>query len=102
MDAEQKERVERRARLMKSLAHPSRLLIVELLSTRPHDVSELTQAIGADITTVSKHLTVLKKAGIVRNHRRGQHSDYELSCTCIMHFIECIESDLEKESGSGT
>ncbi|MDP2790782.1 MAG: metalloregulator ArsR/SmtB family transcription factor [Rectinemataceae bacterium] len=95
MDSDQRERVERRARLLKSLAHPSRLLIVELLAVRPHDVSELTQVIGADITTVSKHLTVLKKAGIVRNQRRGQHSDYELSCTCINHFIECIESDLK-------
>ncbi len=98
MDVEQKERIERRTKLMKSLAHPSRLLIVELLGSRPYDVSELTKVIGVDITTVSKHLTVLKKVGIVRPHRRGQHSDYELSCTCIEHFIECIESDLKQKT----
>ena len=56
-------RLDRRASLLKSLAHPSRLLIIEMLERSPRCVGELTEAIGSDITTVSKHLAVLKRAG---------------------------------------
>ncbi|MBL8965711.1 MAG: winged helix-turn-helix transcriptional regulator [Spirochaetaceae bacterium] len=88
-------RLERRASLLKTLAHPSRLLIVEMLEERPRCVTELTEAIGADITTVSKHLAVLKRAGFVRDRKRGTHSDYELLCGCISHFVDCVEKGMD-------
>jgi len=85
------QRLTRRASLLKSLAHPSRLLIMEMLESRPRCVGELTEAIGSDITTVSKHLAVLKRAGLVRDRKRGTYSDYELVCGCVTHFIACLE-----------
>jgi len=98
MKIKDKQRLSRRASLLKSLAHPSRLLIIELLEKGPLCGTELTKAIGADKTTVSKHLTVLKKAGLIRDTKRGTWSDYELVCGCVSHFIDCIESGVEKES----
>ncbi len=83
--------LEQKAAILKSLAHPSRLLIIEMLEAAPRCVGELTKAIGADISTVSKHLAVLKKAGLVRDRKHGTYCEYELSCGCITHFIECIE-----------
>lgn len=87
-------RLEARAAILKSLAHPSRLLIVEMLEDSPRCVGELRTAIGADITTVSKHLAVLKKAGLVRDRKRGTYSEYTLTCGCVSHFIDCIEKGM--------
>jgi ArsR family transcriptional regulator len=82
---------EERARILKALAHPSRIFIVEQLSKKPHCVCELTEMVGADTSTVSKHLSILKNAGIIDDEKRGTSVYYSLRCTCIMKFIGCIE-----------
>lgn len=86
-----------RADVIKALAHPSRLLIVDELSRRERCVCELTELVGADISTVSKHLSVLKKAGIVLNDRRGVQVFYRLRCPCILRFFDCIEAVIEEK-----
>ncbi|MFO7877386.1 MAG: metalloregulator ArsR/SmtB family transcription factor, partial [Desulfovermiculus sp.] len=58
-----RDRYESRARIMKALGHPSRLFIVDELSRQDRCVCELTEMIGADISTVSKHLSILREAG---------------------------------------
>jgi ArsR family transcriptional regulator, arsenate/arsenite/antimonite-responsive transcriptional repressor len=88
-------RLERRASLLKSLAHPARLLIIEMLEKSPRCPGELTEAIGSDKTTVSKHLAVLKRAGLVKDTKRGTYSEYSLACDCVTHFIDCIETSAE-------
>lgn len=86
-----------RADVIKALAHPSRLLIVDELSRGERCVCELTELVGADISTVSKHLSVLKKAGIVLNDRRGVQVFYRLRCPCILRFFDCIEAVAEEK-----
>jgi ArsR family transcriptional regulator len=99
MTTAERNRLERRAALLKSLAHPSRLLIIEMLEEAPRCVGELTKAIGADMTTVSKHLSVLKRAGLVRDAKHGTYSEYTLVCDCVTHLIDCIEDGMEDDSG---
>lgn len=89
-----RQRLSRRALILKSLAHPSRLLVMELLEKGPRCVTELTEAVGADMTTVSKHLAVLRRTGLVRVTRHGTYSQYELACGCVGHFIDCIEGGI--------
>ena len=60
---------EARAKIIKALAHPSRLFIIEELSKHERCVGELTDMIGADASTVSKHLSVLKNAGLVTDEK---------------------------------
>ena len=81
---------------MKALAHPSRLFIVDELSRGERCVCELTEMIGADVSTVSKHLTVLKEAGLVLDDRRGQQVFYRLRVPCILNFFGCVEAVLEE------
>lgn len=100
VDDETKLRLVKRATLLKSLAHPSRLLIIEMLERAPRCVGELTEAIGADITTVSKHLSVLKRAGLVRDEKHGTYSEYSLVCDCVTHMIDCIEKGMDSRSRS--
>ena len=96
MDAKRKARLELRARIIKAMAHPTRLLIVEELSKKERCVCELTEMIGDDVSTVSKHLSVLKNAGIVADQKRGTQVFYTLRCPCVLHFFSCVESVLKQ------
>jgi ArsR family transcriptional regulator len=90
-----KARYEARARIIKAMAHPSRLFIVEELQKRERCVNELTEMIGADASTESKHLSVLKNAGLVADEKRGTAIYYTLRTPCILNFIGCVEEVLE-------
>ncbi len=94
MDAKARSRLEARARIIKAMAHPTRLFIVEELSKGERCVCELTAMVGADMSTVSKHLALLKGAGIVADDKRGAQVYYTLRCRCVLSFFECVESVL--------
>jgi DNA-binding transcriptional ArsR family regulator len=83
---------------MKALAHPSRLFIVDELSRGERCVCELTEMIDADVSTVSKHLAVLRAAGLVTDDRRGQQVFYRLKVPCILNFFGCVEAVLEEHA----
>jgi DNA-binding transcriptional ArsR family regulator len=84
-----------RAKVFKALAHPSRLFILEQLADSERCVCELTDMIGSDISTISKHLSVLKSAGIVKDEKRGLQVYYRLKMPCILRFFECVGEVLE-------
>lgn len=85
---------EARARILKAMAHPSRLFIIEELQKQERCVQELTEMIRADTSTVSKHLSVLKMAGLIADEKRANRIYYTLRCPCILDFINCVEDVL--------
>jgi DNA-binding transcriptional ArsR family regulator len=85
-----------RARIMKALAHPTRLLIVDRLAGREYCVNELTDIAGCDVSTMSRHLGVLRNAGVVSDEKRGACIYYTLRCRCILGFFSCTDNVLEK------
>ena len=94
-----------RAAIVKAMSHPTRLFIVDELSRDERCVCELTEMIGDDISTVSKHLAVLKNAGIVAGEKRGMQVFYSLRVPCVLNFFSCVESVLEtniREQVAGT
>jgi DNA-binding transcriptional ArsR family regulator len=96
MDAKTQAKYEARARIIKAMAHPARLFIVDELGRRGERcVCELTEMIGTDISTVSRHLTLLKHAGIIEDQKRGSQVYYKLRVRCVMDFFECVESVME-------
>lgn len=96
MDARTQAQFEARAEIVKALAHPTRLFLVQELSKGERCVCELHAEIGADLSTVSKHLSVLKKAGIVEDDKRGLQVFYRLRCPCILDFFECVEAVMKE------
>ena len=92
MNAKTQAKFELRARIIKAMAHPTRLFIVDELSRGERCVCKLTEMVGADMSTVSKHLAVLKNAGIVKDEKRGSQVYYSLRCPCVLNFFECVES----------
>ncbi len=81
--------------MIKALAHPTRLFIVDELSRNERCVAELTEMAGADMSTVSKHLSVLKSAGIVRDEKRGSHVTCFQRVPCILEFFSCVGEVME-------
>lgn len=80
-----------RAQIAKALAHPSRMFILDVLQSGDICVCELTKMIGADQSTVSKHLAILKHAGLIEDRKQGTNIYYHLLCPCLQQFFECIE-----------
>lgn len=101
MDRETRHRLEERAGVIKALAHPARLFLVERLARGECCVCELTEGVGADISTVSRHLGQLKSAGIVASERRGQKVFYRLRTPCVVNFFGCIEGVLDEAAACG-
>jgi ArsR family transcriptional regulator len=91
MNRQTRARLEARARVIKALAHPTRLFIVDELSRGERCVCELTAMIGADVSTVSKHLASLKNAGLLTDEKRGAQVFYALRTPCILDFMSCVE-----------
>lgn len=81
-----------KAKILKALGHPTRLYIVEELAGGEKCVCQFVEVIDADFSTVSKHLSVLKEAGIVQDRKKGQMVIYSLKVPCIIDFIGCIEA----------
>jgi len=93
MDAKNVAKYEARAKIIKAMAHPTRLFLVdELARNGERCVCELTEMVGADMSTVSRHLALLKNVGIVEDERRGAQVYYRLRVQCVLNFFECVES----------
>jgi ArsR family transcriptional regulator len=89
------ERYDARARIAKALAHPTRLMMLDVLADREWCVCELTELAALDQSTVSKHLAVLKQAGIVADRKEGTKTFFRLKICCLQGLWECIESVLK-------
>ena len=100
MRAEERAQYRQRAEIIKAMAHATRLYIVDVLSDGERCVNELTELVGADMSTVSRHLSVLRSAGIVASEKRGSHMFYRLRVPCVLRFFECVEAVLDERSDS--
>ncbi len=90
MDQKTRAYYEAKSRIFKALAHPTRLFIVEELAERERCVLDLTEMIGADMSTVSKHLSILRGAGIIEDNKRGTQVFYTLKCPCVLDIFTCV------------
>jgi len=98
MDETTRVRLEARARIIKALGHASRLLMIDELALGERCVCELRDLVGADLSTVSKHLLVLKNAGLVEDEKRGTQVFYRLKVPCVLKFFSCVEAVLENQA----
>ena len=101
MVSSEREKFAGEAGIIKALAHPTRILLLHQLAQGRRAVHELTQAARVDISTVSKHLSILKKKGIVGSERQGLNIYYHLKLPCIMNFFKCAEQALRQAEEAG-
>ncbi|MGB6064847.1 MAG: metalloregulator ArsR/SmtB family transcription factor [Desulfomonilaceae bacterium] len=85
------ERLRLKAEVFKALGHPIRLGIVEFLQPGEMCVCDIVAHVGTEISNVSKHLSILKKAGLVADRRDGLKIMYRLIMPCAIDFARCVE-----------
>jgi ArsR family transcriptional regulator len=88
--------IQRKSEIFKALGHSTRLRIVEKLVDGELCVCHILEMFDIDMSTLSRHLSVLKNAGIVTDERRGKNIYYSLKCPCLMNMIECMEEVLSE------
>jgi ArsR family transcriptional regulator len=72
--------------------------MLEALADGERCVCELQRLVGSDISTISKHLSLMKAAGLVEDRKEGLWVYYRLRCPCVLQFMDCIEAVLEGET----
>ena len=80
---------------MKAMSHPTRLFVVDVLSTGERCVCELTEMVGDAISRISKHLSVLRNAGIIAGAKQWTQVFYSLRIPCVLQLLSCVESVLK-------
>lgn len=95
-----KQLIAEQAKIFKALGHPSRLLMVDALKTGEKCVCELQELVGDDMSTVSRHLAVLRQAGVVESEKRGTNIYYRLTLSCLGNFLDCTAQLLENRLAS--
>jgi DNA-binding transcriptional ArsR family regulator len=90
------ETYKRQARIMKAMAHETRLMIVDRLREGECTVSELTELVGSEQSTVSKHLALLRAHSLVADRRDGNNVYYSLLVPCVVDFFSCATRVLEE------
>ena len=84
-----KEYYKSQVKIHKALANESRLMIIDALYEKEHSAGELTELVGLDQSTVSKHLSVLLSAGIVDNRKEKNVVFYMLLTPCVIDMLTC-------------
>ncbi len=92
MALNENERLRLKAEVFKAMGHPLRLGVIEILQGGEKCVCEIVEEVGTEISNVSKHLSVLKKAGIVADRRDGLKIMYRLTMPCALDFARCVEN----------
>jgi ArsR family transcriptional regulator len=86
----------KQAKMLKALAHESRLMIVDRLSRGECSVGDLRELVGGDLSTISKHLALLRAHGIVEDRREGTTVYYRLLTPCVCNFFSCATQVLKE------
>ncbi|MBT4763192.1 MAG: winged helix-turn-helix transcriptional regulator [Bdellovibrionaceae bacterium] len=83
---------EKHAEIFKSLGHPTRLMLAHKLKKKELCVCELNEFVDIDQSTLSRHLKVLKDAGVLKSEKKSMQVFYSLRVPCLLdNVLECIE-----------
>lgn len=89
--------LDRKVAIFKALAHPVRLGIAEGLREGERCVCDIVEWFSIDRTTISKHLSVLKNAGIIEDRKEGLNVYYSLKLGCLGQLMACLNGTIRQE-----
>ncbi len=85
------EAARKKAEIIKALAHPVRIRVFEALAEEEKTAGDLVTITGEKEANTSRHLAVLRAAGLVSTRKDGLHVYYSNSMPCLMPMLDCIE-----------
>ncbi len=102
MDSDTKKIYELKAQIIQAVAHPIRLAIIEFLIDGEQCVCDIVEHVDAQRSNVSRHLSLMLKAGILTSRKDGLKVIYMLRTPCIVKFLGCVEDVLKQRMQSDT
>lgn len=102
MDADTKKLYELKAEIIQAAAHPIRLAIIDFLVDGEQCVCDIVDYVDAQRSNVSRHLSVMLKAGVVESRKDGLKMMYSLKTPCIVKFLGCVEEALKERMKTQT
>ena len=88
---------EKQAEIIKAMAHPLRIAVVEFLKDGEQCVCDIANHIGSERSNVSRHLSVMVNAGVLGYRKEGLKVIYRLKTPCILDFFSCITGVLKQQ-----
>jgi DNA-binding transcriptional ArsR family regulator len=88
---------ERQAEIVKALAHPLRLAVVEFLKDGEQCVCHIAEYVGSEQSNLSKHLAVMSAAGLLCQRKQGLNVFYRLRCPCVNEFVACVSGVVKEQ-----
>jgi ArsR family transcriptional regulator len=76
-----------KAEFFKTLGHPARIRVLELLSEREHAVGEMLPEVGIEAPNLSQHLAMLRRAGLVATRKEGSSVFYSLTSPQVAELL---------------
>lgn len=76
-----------KAEIFKTMGHPIRIRVLELLGEREHSVGEMLPELGVEASNLSQHLAVLRRAGLVSTRREGSTVFYALNSSQVAELL---------------
>ncbi|OGI23518.1 MAG: hypothetical protein A2287_05310 [Candidatus Melainabacteria bacterium RIFOXYA12_FULL_32_12] len=78
--------------IIKALANPTRLMIVDCLRNGEKTVTEIIETLGEEQSNISKSLGILKNHGLIKDRKVGLNVFYSLKCCCLDEFFRCLDN----------
>ncbi len=88
---------EKQAEIAKAIAHPLRIAVVNFLKDGEQCVCDIAEHVGSERSNVSRHLSVMVKAGLLEYRKEGLKVIYRLKCACIVDFFSCVSRVLKEQ-----
>lgn len=85
-----REALEKAAECLRTIAHPCRLRIIEILLNEERSVGELAQACGIPSHMASEHLRLLKDRGLLDSRREGRRIFYWVAEPALASIMNCV------------
>jgi len=89
---------EKQAEIAQAIAHPLRIAIIDFLKDGEQCVCDIAEYVGSERSNVSRHLSVMVKAGLLEYHKEGLRVIYKLKCPCILDFFLCVRGVFQQQA----
>jgi ArsR family transcriptional regulator len=98
LDRDRNLRYEKQAEIAKAVAHPVRVAIVDFLKDGEQCVCDIAERIGSERSNVSRHLSVMVRAGVLECRKEGLKVIYKLKTPCILDFFSCVTGVIKQQA----
>lgn len=89
---------QKQAEVAKAIGHPLRVAIIDFLRAGEQCVCDIADYVGSERSNVSRHLSVMVRAGILEYHKEGLKVIYKLRTPCVLEFFSCITDVLRQQA----